>query len=151
MKNRVIYTAVIGGLDGLLQPIVPSSEYDYVCFVRKGCAAGLEGGLWQIRELPVDIPDDRLLARYAKAHPELTGGYEWSVWMDGNISIKSESFYDLLERKIASGVPVSVMKHPKRDCAYDEAYAVLSAGKAGYGELSRIVDGTVPYCGLPCK
>ena len=138
MKNRVIYTAVIGGLDGLLPPVVPSSEYDYVCFVRKGCAAGLEGGLWQIRELPVDIPDDRLLARYAKAHPELTGGYEWSVWTDGNISIKSESFYDLLERKIASGVPVSVMKHPKRDCAYDEAYAVLSAGKAGYGELSRI-------------
>lgn len=140
MKNRVIYTAVVGDLDGLLQPLVSSPEYDYVCFVRKGCAAGLDGGLWQIRELPLDIPDDRLLARYAKARPELTGDYEWSVWTDGNISIRSESFYDLIDSKIASGVPVSVMKHPRRDCAYDEAYAVLAAGKAGYGELSRIVD-----------
>ena len=78
MKDRVVYTAVVGDIDALQQPGAIDPGYDYICFVRKGeCGSGAEGA-WQIREIPADIGDDRMLARYAKTHPEeLLKGYTY--------------------------------------------------------------------------
>ncbi len=138
MKNRVIYTSVVGGPDSLLQPQVVDSRYDYICFVRK--ADGLDGGIWQLREIPADISDDRMLSRYPKLHPEeLLPGYEWTLWIDGNISIRDEAFYGHIDKLIASGVQMAAAKHPLRDCVYDEAYAVVAADKERYDVAVRVV------------
>ena len=116
-------------------------RYDYICFVRKGTGRELGSGTWKIREIPADIQDNRLLSRYAKTHPEeLLADYSASVWIDGNIAVRSSSFYQLLDELFSKGVEIAIGRHPWRDCAYDEAYAVLSAGKAGYAEMARVVD-----------
>lgn len=141
MKDRVVYTAIIGNIDSLVQPRETDPRYDFLCYVRSGTRRRETEGAWQIRELPEMALDDRMLARYVKTHPEdLLQGYSWCVWVDGNIAVKSPSFYSLVESKIAGGVQVAICAHPYRDCAYDEALAVLSAGKARLAEMSRAVD-----------
>ena len=138
MKDRVIYTSVVGDIDSLMQPQVLDPRYDYVCFVRK--ADGLDGGVWQLREIQADIADDRMLSRYPKLHPEeLLPEYAWTLWVDGNISIRSSAFYDRIDELIAGGVQMAAPRHPLRDCVYDEAYAVVAADKESYCVARRAV------------
>ncbi len=141
MKDRVVYTALIGDIDSLKQPLAVDPRYDYICFVGPGGRTKPAEGVWQIRVAPAVLDDDRLLARYIKTHPEdLLKGYSWCVWIDGNIAVSSDSFYSLIDGIIDSGAEVAIGAHPYRDCAYDEALAVLSAGKARLHEMSRAVD-----------
>lgn len=138
MKTRVIYTSVVGDIDALMQPQVVDPRYDYICFVRK--SEGVDGGVWQLREIPAAIADDRMLSRYPKLHPEeLLTGYEWSIWIDGNISIRSDGFYKHIDELIAAGVQMSAPRHPLRDCVYDEAYAVVAADKERYSVARRVI------------
>ena len=140
MNKRVIYTSLVGDIDSLMQPEIVDSRYDYICFVRKGQAAGVQDGVWQLREIPVDIDDDRMLSRYPKLHPEeLLPGYEWTLWTDGNLSVRSQEFYDLIESLVQAGVQMAAPVHPSRDCIYDEAYAVVAAGKENYRNASRVI------------
>ena len=60
MKQRVIYTSIVGDIDSLMQPQVVDPRYDYVCFVRN--PEGLDGGIWQLRAIPAEIDDDRMLS-----------------------------------------------------------------------------------------
>lgn len=141
MKDRVVYTSIVGGFDSLMQPQVTDPRYDYICFVRRGERRTAAEGVWQIEEIPVDIEDNQLLSRYPKMHPEdLLAGYSWCVWIDGNITLRSASFYQMVDSIVGAGAEVAICRHPSRDCAYEEAYAVLSAGKAGYREMSGAVD-----------
>lgn len=138
MKKRVIYTSIVGAIDSLMQPQVIDPRYDYICFVRK--ADGIDGGIWQIREIPACSGDDRMLSRYPKLHPaELLPGYEWTLWMDGNLRIRSQAFYDLLDDLIAGGVQMAVPLHPLRDCIYDEARAVVAADKESCSAAMRVI------------
>lgn len=139
MNKRVVYTSVVGDIDALMQPKVVDPRYDYICFVRK--SEGLDGGIWQLREIPADISDDRMLSRYPKLHPsELLPEYEWSLWIDGNICISSEAFYERIDSLIDSGVQMAAPRHPLRDCVYDEAYAVVAADKGGYSMAVRVIN-----------
>ena len=138
MKSRVIYTSIVGDIDSLMQPQVVDPRYDYVCFVRS--AEGLDGGVWELRVIPEQIDDDRMMSRYPKLLPEkVLPGYEWTVWMDGNLSIKSGAFYELLDGLIGSGVQMAVPLHPLRDCIYDEARAVVAADKENYSAAKRVI------------
>lgn len=139
MKDRVVYTSIVGDIDALMQPQVVDPRYDYICFVRK--TEGLDGGIWQLREIPVDITGDRMLSRYPKLHPEeLLTGYKWTLWIDGNISIRSADFYDRIDVLIDSGVQMAAAKHPLRDCVYEEAYAVVAADKEKYAPAMRVIN-----------
>ena len=154
MKSRVIYTAIVGDIDSLSQPRVTDPAYDYICFVRKGSASQTSNGAWQIREIPADLEDNRMLARYAKLHPHvLVKEYEWSLWMDGNLAVADESFYRTLEDCIESGCKFFTVRHPLRDCSYEEAYACVGADKESYSNVLNVIrfldrDGLPRHCGL---
>lgn len=137
MNRPTIYTAVIGSIDSLMQPKVVDPRFNYVCFVRKG---GGRQGVWQLRELDADIEDDRMLARYAKMHPcELLPDCDWSIWMDGNLSPRTEDFYELLIECMAEGTPLRTFVHPYRKCSYEEAYACVAAGKESLGPAMSVI------------
>ena len=137
MSRLTIYTAIIGEIDSLLQPEVVDPRFDYVCFVRKGSG---KHGVWELRELDVDIKDDRMLARYAKLHPcELLPDTDWSIWMDGNLSPSQASFYDLVCECVDEGTPLRTFVHPYRSCSYEEAYACVAAGKESLGPALKVI------------
>lgn len=139
MKKTVIYTCIIGAYDDLLQPAVPASDFDFVCFVGKGEKTADRIGVWEIREFDCGLSDCRLMSRYPKMHPHvLLPEYETSVWVDGNIQLLDGSIYDAAREKAASGILYSGVPHPSRDCTYEEALICHRLGYVGCFGLAKI-------------
>jgi len=138
--KKVIYTSIVGGFDELIQPSVIDYSFDYVCFVRKGQTDTKRQGVWQIVEIPYDNCDNRILSRFPKLLPhKVLSQYDYSLWMDGNVSINDQRLYDIINEKIANGVLYSGVNHWGRDCAYDEAAGIANKVKEPLLSLARTV------------
>lgn len=74
---------------------------------------------WEIREAPSVFTDPRRNSRIPKLLPHLYTDTEYSVWIDGNMSL-TKSPVELAERYLKDH-DIALFKHPKRDCVYDEA------------------------------
>ncbi len=119
MVKKAIYTCIIGAYDELMQPEVVDDSFDYILFVKRGMKTCDKMGVWQVRELEIDGEDNIVLSRFPKMLPhKVLPAYDYSVWMDGNIAIRSSSFYDAINQKIEQGVAYSGVKHPNKDCVY---------------------------------
>jgi len=113
--KKVIYTVLTGNYDRLAQPEVVDSAWDYVCFTDK---AG-QDGVWKLREIPYASANPILRARYAKLHPHLLlPEYELSVFMDANLCITGEAFYEHISA--LENASMALLEHPSRDCVYEE-------------------------------
>ncbi len=113
--KKVIYTVLTGNYDRLAQPEVVDPAWDYVCFTDK---AG-QDGVWQLREIPYASANPILRARYAKLHPHvLLPEYELSVFMDANLCITGDAFYEHISA--LENAPMALLEHPSRDCVYEE-------------------------------
>lgn len=123
MKKYVIYSAMVGGYDDILQPIV-DERFDYVLF--SDCIPEGKNGVWQIRPIDYTNPDKIKTCRYIKTHPEsLLPEYEASLWLDANISIVGEAIYDRFIELVEKDVLIASVKHLAYDCVYDEMFSVL--------------------------
>ena len=121
-NSKVIYTCITGDYDILRQPVVTDPTWDYVCFSdkRELVSAG-KSGVWQIRPLPSVSDSSLVRSRYPKLQPhKVLGEYEYSLWGDANIAILGDGLYREAERCIASGCDVAQVRHPFRDCVYEE-------------------------------
>lgn len=127
MKN-VIYTVVTGGYDKLLQPKVIDNDFDYICFSND--IKGNRVGVWEIRKIPFVIEDDQRLSRYPKMHPhKLLTEYQYSLYIDANVTILKADFYRIIKEKIANKIILSGMHHLEVDCAYEEGLRVMISGR----------------------
>ena len=125
MKRFVIFSAMVGGYDPILQPLEVDDRFDFVLFTNE--VTDSKVGVWQIRSIEYHNEDSTRVCRYVKTHPEvLLPEYEASVWIDMNVLIKTRYLYDCVLRLLEYGVEVSSMCHPSRRCIYDEAFAVLN-------------------------
>ena len=119
MNRKVIYTAVVGSYDNILQPKATRSDYDYILYSNDINKQHI--GIWEIRSIPYDNKDKTRIARWVKTHPhKLLKEYEASVWLDSNITIVSEDFYTIIENLQRKNILISSMAHPERDCIYEE-------------------------------
>lgn len=127
-NRKVIYTAIFGGKDELLQPTVSLSEYDFICFADERSAAHKSfknPGPWEVRIVTPTHDDPVRSARRYKLLPhEYLKEYEVSVWVDGNFIVRGNP--DPLIEKYLNGANVAVYDHMQetfslRDCIYDEA------------------------------
>lgn len=124
MNKFVIYTAVIGQYDEILQPKVIDPRFDYILFSNDIHETSI--GVWQIRHFSYHNDIQTKIARWIKTHPEqLLPEYEASLWMDANISICHEDVYTYFIHHFQNGTLVATMKHKLWDCAYDEIFWVL--------------------------
>lgn len=136
-----IYTSIIGGYDQLIQPVLPAEGFDFTCFVRKGSGLPERIGAWAIVELPFAWEDPVLLSRCPKMNPQtlLPEDSSWSVWMDGNIGITGQGFYDICRRMQSDDVKYAGIRHPDNDCAYVEAERCLKDRRETLRSLLRTV------------
>lgn len=126
--KKAIYTCIIGAYDNLLQPEVVDESFDYILFVKRGMKTCERIGVWQIRELEQEGEDNTILSRFPKMQPYLVlPEYDYSLWIDGNIAIRSEAFYDVVNQKVERGVAYSGVKHPNKDCVYQDIEACVHA------------------------
>lgn len=124
MKDFVIYTAMTGGYDNILQPRVIDERFDYVLFSND--IVDKYVGTWEVRPIPqVFNNDNKRMSRYPKTHPEtMLAEYKASLYIDANIQILDEWVYErcveLYKLKIEHAGIELVMTG--RDCIYDHAY-----------------------------
>ena len=125
MKRYVIYSALVGGYDEILQPLVVDERFDYVLFSND--IVGSQVGVWQIKPITYTNSDNTRVCRYVKTHPEdLLKDYEVSVWMDANVQLLTNELYERIVELDRQGVVISSMWHPVRKCIYEEAFAVMN-------------------------
>lgn len=126
-KKYVIFSAIVGGYDNIVQPIIIDDRFDYILFTNDISERKI--GVWQIRHFEYSNLIQTKIARWVKTHPEeLLRGYAASLWMDSNITISDPAVYTLCVEHYSRGHLFASMKHPQRSCIYQEMLTVLESG-----------------------
>lgn len=134
----VIYTVLVGNYDKLCQPKKIIEGVDYVCFTDKeGCNERI--GVWQVFRVPFSHKDNGRESRYPKIMPHKTvlSEYDYSLYIDANLIIKDDYVYQRIEEFVKNETKLALIKHPARDCAYQEAYNCIAGCKAKWRDLIR--------------
>lgn len=123
-KRYVIYSAMVGAYDDILQPKVVDERFDYILFSNE--IKEKRVGIWEVRPIIYHNDDNTRICRYVKTHSEeLLKVYEVSVWMDSSIQILTSQFYQRVIELDEQKVLVAALWHPAFRCIYDEAFAVM--------------------------
>ena len=134
MKNKlVVYTALFGDYDDLIDPKENFEGCDFICFTDQ---KHLASDIWEIRYVEEsDLPSNMMNRKY-KILPHLfLSEYEWSMYVDANIKILNNPFE--LANKYLAKHDFAMPKHFARDCVYDEAKVCVIAGKSKYNETNK--------------
>lgn len=115
--SRVVYTAITNQHAALSpRPEVPDT--DFICYSD----VPLNRDDWQIRPIlaPANL-SPRMRAKFHKVFPPLD--YEWSVWIDGAYSLRTDSSAALIVDDLIQRSPsgFGLHEHGDRDCLFDEA------------------------------
>ena len=142
-KIGAVYTCIAGGYDNLLRLKCRDPRWDYVCFTdNPAMLCRPEHNGWKIRPLKFSSLDNVRNARWHKLHPhELFGEYRYSIWIDGNVQVRSSLLYDTADKFIESGETLFVPQHPQRDCVYEEAKTILEMSK----DSPEVVNGQLEF------
>ena len=131
-----VYTSIIGNYDRLNTPGCRPNNIDYFVITDRQKLSGLT---------------DAEQSRWYKMHPHLLfPDHEYSVYLDGNIAPVSD-LTEFIHRIGPRGI--ATHQHYYRNCAYQEAQAVLERGKDIKERLDRHVrflqeEGLPPNYGL---
>jgi hypothetical protein len=136
-KNKlVVYTALFGDYDDLIEPKEKSEGCDFICFTDQ---KHFKSDIWKIRLVEgCELPPNMMNRKY-KILPHLfLSEYEWSLYVDANIAILNNPLE--LANKYLSMYDMAVPKHFARDCVYDEAKECVILGKTKYDETKKQMD-----------
>lgn len=140
MNKYLIYTALVGSAyDNIISLSTIDKRFDYICFVRKGDKKTEYVGNWRIVELESVVKDNARLSRYPKLIPHKTevANYDYSLYIDANININGDDIYAHFVKLVENDEKIALLKHPFRDCVYQEAYVCVAALKGGWFDIIR--------------
>lgn len=141
MNKKVIYTAIIGNYDQVIEPIVYPG-WDYILFTDNRNIKSKNWTVVYVNEKCKTKKDRHLLARKIKVlyqeyiHPS----YKVILWHDANISLKQNP--DLLLKDsmfFKNNLLFILMSHPDRNCIYQEAKACVDRNKDTRKNINDIV------------
>lgn len=152
-KNKtVIYTAIFGGKDDLVEPSFIPEGCDFVCFTDRD----FKSKTWDVRKVERELNDPVRNARMYKVLPhKYLSEYEYSIWIDGNMSVRGD--VNKLIKKYLKELNLAIYDHcqlRKRilgflwvkdrkqcyDCIYEEAQRLVDMGNSGnYKDDARLI------------
>lgn len=123
-EKIIVYTSITGNYDELNEPLVKSSNIEYVCFTNN---RNLTSKVWNIEYISSEILNDMYLAKRVKLFPdEFLSGFNTSVWVDGKFQIVGDiNEYIMLYQKTK---PILCFPHFERACVYEEAAKCIADG-----------------------
>lgn len=136
MKKRVVYTAIFGGYDKLLEPKYADPNIDYICFTDD---KNITSSVWRIiyiNEEGFDGNNARLNRKYKFLPHVYFPEYEESLYVDGNIEITTKNLSYAFEYALSNS-DISIPKHADRDCIYEEAYACIRIKKGDPNKIEE--------------
>lgn len=132
MKSIVVYTAIFGSRDVLIDPEYVNNGFEYVCFTDN---KELKSKIWSIRYCSPVFKDPVMSAKLFKLLPQnLFPDFETSIWIDGNMVIISD--LSPLKKVVDSVYTLACFNHnlsidDSVNCIYDEAKILLKEIKNG--------------------
>jgi len=123
VRDSVVYTCLFGHIERFNNIEYYDDDVDYVCFTDD---ASLTSDTWKMVHVPTSGLDSARFARKFKLLPALyLQGYERSLYIDNTVKlkVKPSSIFDEF-----AGRSWVMVRHPWRDCIYEEAKAVIEAG-----------------------
>lgn len=116
---NVIYTAITQDYDSL-KPHPPVENCQFVAFIDNPEKYSTEG--WELKKLIPFCSDPVRNAKQYKvmAHEHLPSA-SYSLWIDGNISIKKGFNLEVLVNEFLAKHDLALFKHRKRNCIYCES------------------------------
>lgn len=139
MNKKVIYTCIVGNYTNLLDPLYVDSNCDYICFSNS--ISQKQNSIWQIRKIPYSNSDRTRMSRFVKLNPhKVLQEYDFSFWIDANIRIKGSFIQDKFSELILSDSNLSIIKHPIRNCTYDEAEICIADGRDKKSKINEQIN-----------
>lgn len=114
------YTAIFGAYDDLKEPTVITEGWKYVCFTDQP----FRSNVWEIRLMPPP-PDPHMMARKIKILFHRFIEDEYSLWVDGSFKINCD--LNIWWERFKE--PFTALKHPIRDCVYEEGQTCIEQGR----------------------
>jgi len=145
--QRVVVTAIYGGIDVLTDPGLVPPNWQRFCFTDAA-----EHPAWTVVQTAGFSSDP---CRSAKAYKILIHrvfpNALYSLWMDANFHINCD--LEALVDRYLHRCDVALHPHPERDCVYDEVLACMHYGKDDPATMSAQViryalDGFPRHAGL---
>lgn len=134
----VIYTAISGGFDDLIQHKYISKDFDYVCYTDTPIE---DPGIWEIRSLEDRGLDSNRNAKYYKIFPhEIFPEYEYSIWIDGNIDVLNDDLERRVYELINHNNLISANVHFERSCIYQEGNICMAYSIDDPGIIKKQMD-----------
>ena len=135
-KRVAVYTAVFGKYDRLQEPRFCPDNVDYFVYTDGGLASESK---WKKKSweevMDVSAVTGTEKNRFLKMFPHLLfPEYEYSVYIDGNIEIRSD--FTALALKTEE-FPIAMHLHKDRDCVYEEIDTCIEKRKDTLQALSR--------------
>lgn len=128
-KNKVLYTCITGNYDQIINHDFIHPDYDYVCFTDNP-PKDPEKYIWQFKPLQFDKLDNARNNRWHKLHPHLLfSQYEESLYLDGNINIKNQAFFEQLQNFENKTEFMRLQPHFFRQNIYDEFEECIKISK----------------------
>lgn len=148
-KKAAVYTAVFGGYDSFCLPQYVNHEMDYF-YVSDTKPTELPAYYCWIdakKIVPGHISSPVKRNRFIKMHPHLfLEDYTFSVYIDGNVTIKNDISYFL--RRSRTGI--AVFTHPMRECIYYEALSIVNFKRVNVDDVCRQMNRYFEE-GMPCR
>ena len=129
MNKIVVYTAIFGGCDDLLEPKFVPDNCDFVCFTD----SDFKSDIWDVRKVVPYYEQPVRNSRHYKTKPHIyLSEYEISIWMDGNFVVEKD-INDLVD-KYLSDVNMACFSHNNtaldpHNCIYISADYILRLGE----------------------
>lgn len=126
----IVFTCITNNYDPLLDPIDPQENTTYLCFTDN---KELKSDIWETRPLLASFDNPIITARYHKILGPFSLEKDYSMWQDAKL---------LFEQRFPTnwiGEDLCLIKHPIRDCVYDEAVAVIELGKANWRSTNLLI------------
>lgn len=132
--KKVIYTAITGDYDQLMGPLTFIPGWEYIAFTDAPETPWFEG--WRMEKIPEfcrfsegKVLDPVRRARQCKIRcTRLLPDHDFSIWVDGNVQPMCD-LDELVEKTMYMGSALTGLKHPDRNCIYQEAEACIQLGK----------------------
>lgn len=133
MNKIAVYSCITQGYD---EPKDQAHilDVDWIMY----CDTPLDTAAWSMRKVTPPMPP-RKTAKFMKVNiPLPIQKYEYSIWIDGSVTITSPDFVDMAISRLDSSC-IALFSHPERDCIYDEAVASMDFPKYDQTDLLRQV------------
>ncbi len=130
--SKVIYTAIIGGYDELVEPSHKPEGWEFVCFSDRD----LKSDIWEIRKtLPLYSDNTRTARKHKLLAHRLFPKHEYSLWIDGNIQVVGDvnKLLSYLDDCNYATYDHSQNQLDPRSCIYDEGKTILDLGMKNGG------------------